>query len=646
MDPKLFPELGFFPQTSPTCSYIVSRSMANCSEKSMLVQRERKVSCWTCRLRHKKCDAALPICGACTMLEIDCHYDADRPDWMDNGERQKQKAQRVKAQIQQIAKKRRGVAQLERILEEIFNAPKQEQTSPTLNTDSSPIQPHQPQLPETADLAYRNENAGFRSILGSVQGSSDLNGQPTQLDTSVRPPAEPSRQDLRLDSATPRSEYDMAFITAYLDYVFPSIFPFYKPSILDGGRSWVLVLATANNSFFRSIISLSVYFFYIVPVSPDPAYKTCIEKLWKGLQTQVASALSTIQRDLITINRRGVGGSLLDSVYLMANIVQYLSFEIAIRSGKWIIHLKAATDLFEQILRLHGKANGKSSFRTVLSKLKPARTEPEPDGLNADQKLFKFFSSILLVNDVLASTSLGQPPKLTAYYSELDGGDKPPILRSEDVLGCQPWILLAVADIAAFSAWKKEVYKRGELKPADMFSRAATIENRIHVGVQSLDEMNASLGIESAPNLQTYLRHLNFPYDLGSSIQKATDDITRIWAYAAHTYLLVVTQGWDLSDHRIRRNTKKSMHLFQKILSPCWLRCLVWPFCVSGCVAIGDERQAFRNIGGSMQALKAFGTVQDALRIMETVWSNDKIDPKSWDIGACLTSLGYGVLLV
>ncbi|KAI5456182.1 fungal-specific transcription factor domain-containing protein [Mariannaea sp. PMI_226] len=346
----------------------------------------------------------------------------------------------------------------------------------------------------------------------------------------------------------------------------------------------------------------------LLPYRPNPAHKVCAESIWKELHTQVASALLTIQRDLIAADGRGAGASLLDSVYLMANIVQYLNFEIAIRSGKWKGHLTAATNLFKQILQVHGWANVSKSIRIVLRNLLDTNPGPRPDEPNADQGIFKFFSSVL-VNDMIASTSLGQPPKHKAYYSQLEGGDRPPVLRTEDILGCESWILLRVADIATLHDWKKELSKIGVLKTTNILSHATSIENRIQDGLKRLDKLDASRGKDSVPNLKTYLQYPTFPYDLGSSIRQAMDDMTSIWSYAAHTYLLVVTQGWDLSDTPIRTNTRKSVQLFQKIFSPCWLRCLVWPICISGCVAVNDDkRQAFRRIGSSMQALQAFGT--------------------------------------
>jgi hypothetical protein len=347
----------------------------------------------------------------------------------------------------------------------------------------------------------------------------------------------------------------------------------------------------------------------------------------------------------MALGRRGVSSSLLESVTLMGNIVQYLGFEVAMRSGKWKIHLEAATNLFQQILEAHGDKNGTKGMQSILSKLHHGGSEPTYNVPSPDQGAFKFFSSVLLVNDIIASTSLGRPSKLTMYHCELDRNGEPPTLTTQDILGCQSWVLLALSDIAALDAWKKDEAKMGKLITADLTSRAASIESRIQACISELDEPETTGGSKTVRNFEAFLQHARYACDIGS-IDKGCADVTRIWAFAAYTYLLVVLHGWKMSDPQIRKNTTETIKIFQKIASPFWLRSLVWPFCVSGCVASQEERVVFRAIGNSLEALQAFGTVREALSILDTVWSKNDMHESAWDIAECLKSLGYAVLLV
>lgn len=64
--------------------------------------------CWTCRLRKKKCDETRPACLVCVSLDLNCHAYGRKPEWMDRGLLQKDKAREVKQTVQtQAARKYR-----------------------------------------------------------------------------------------------------------------------------------------------------------------------------------------------------------------------------------------------------------------------------------------------------------------------------------------------------------------------------------------------------------------------------------------------------------------------------------------------------------------------------------------------------------
>lgn len=563
----------------------------------------------------------MPICGGCATLEIDCHYHAVKPDWMDNGQGQRQMMQQIKSQVKQSAKRRRGIAQMETIAKELYSMP-------AANPVDIASNPH--------DTPLSNSPRWF-----------ELGGSSSQASPSPRVLKDQPCQERSIGSLTSQTELGMGFITGYMDYVLPSLYPFYNPSVLDGGRTWILVLAMKNTAFFSSIVSLSSYFFSIVPVVPGPDHAICAAVTWEELQTQVAAALSIVQHDLMALGRRGVGNSLLDSVSLMANILQYLGFEMAIRSGKWKLHLEAATNLFLQILEAYGDEDGERGVRGVLKKLDRGQSESMYKIPNADQNSFRFFSSILVIDNILASTSLGRPSRLSTYHFEIEppSNSNLQILSPEEILGCQPWVLLALSDVAALDAWKHNDPHLDTFKATQISSRAASIESRIRLGIKGLDELMTGISDPAQKwDVLVPYRHCNRSM---RSHERELAGVTRIWAYAIHTYLRIVLHGWQMSDDEIRKNTLESIQVFKTISSPFWLRSMVWPFCISGCVALPEEREAFQTIGNSLEAMQAFGTTREALSILETVWSKTDTCEDSWTIGDCLKSfLGYPVLLV
>ncbi|KAK7417264.1 hypothetical protein QQX98_004698 [Neonectria punicea] len=567
---------------------------------------------------------------------------------MDNGGRQQQMTKRIKSQVKQSAKRRRGIALMESIAQNLTATSPDDETLSGLDDVSM----------SNATLTRGESSSGIRSPSSSANPTGAAAEDVFLPDPPFAPPHTPKYSGYASapndqGSLVPRNETDMGFITAYMDYVFPALFPFYRPPILQGGRTWLLVLAMRNEGYLSTIVSLTSYFFSVVPVDTShPDHNHCVSDTWKGLQKQMDLVLATVQDDLKDISRRGVGDSLLDSVYLLINIGQLLNFELAVPSGKWQIHLDAATGLSNQIIQHHASSGESRGISAVLDKLHNTHMAVP---ITPIQGAFRFFSAILLIDDIISSISLDRPPRLKAYHPELvqaDAPDKEPTLRIEEVIGCHAWVLLAVSEIATLDQWKKSQSESGHLIQAELLSRANLIEKRLQEGHRRLDQHDLSChdlstsDSKSDKQLQAYLEHSSWSRDLSPPTPEVHAHLTRIWAHAAHSYLLVVLLGWQPDDARIRSNTTRVIDLLNKTPSYTWLRSVVWPFCVSGCLALGEQRQTFSMMGDSMAALQTFGTLREALSVMENVWGQSEIDVASWDLGSCLKSLGHVALLV
>lgn len=177
-------------------------------------------TCWTCRLRRKKCDRAVPTCKACATLKITCHCSESRPDWMDGGEKQSDMAQRVRAEIRQGAEARRERQYIQVMT--LHDKP--------LNAESNSSLP--------LDVNDQTVRKKFESALDPF---ADMGNQ-------------------------------THFTMMYLDHVFPFLFPFCQPSILEGGRAWLLAMLRHNEALYHSAMSLSSYF---LPLS-FPSHLACL----------------------------------------------------------------------------------------------------------------------------------------------------------------------------------------------------------------------------------------------------------------------------------------------------------------------------------------------------------------------------------
>jgi hypothetical protein len=343
-------------------------------------------------------------------------------------------------------------------------------------------------------------------------------------------------------------------------------------------------------------------------------------------------------------------------------MVQVLSFEVAVaNAGNWQIHLQAASFLFDQIMEHRGKAeDGRPCWYRLLRDLGEGPVVPHSvpeihQPWSADQASLRFFTASLLFFDTLSATALDQSPSLQKYHDHLlttfpvccDSHPSlacRPHLDMEEFFGVPNWVFLAIARSAALAAWKKEQKLANSLSMTCLVTRAVDIQQDLRTHIHDLD-----LWLNDLPPTQIVVADPSNPLSTPTFTPYDRALISRIWAQAALTYLSVVVSGWQPSSSEVRNSITATISLLQRLSSPVSLRTVVWPFAVTGCLATACEEQFFRDLVAGMGSLQAFGTVREALQIMEHVWSHRDclgMVPDTWDLAACFRSLGHPALLV
>lgn len=647
--------------------------------------------CWTCRLRRKKCDEARPVCHICAALEIDCVYSDDKPEWMDGADRQKQKADWVKREVKRKAAHRRERRHLQGLEVRL------ESLDASLTDDGGGCAAGKNDLinaapPSAATTASSSSRAGTHSAGSAQESGSGSDGTRTDSPFSV-----PSPEDAAEGRALPgldlggtlTQEAEAHAIMLYLDYVFPFLFPFYRPSFLDVGRGWLLVLLTKNKALFHSAISLAQYFYGIV-LGHVRATQECQVRSLGALHKQHGLALQWLQREMQDIVTRGVKGNLAEANRVMASIIQLMLCEAAIATpGNWVMHLDAATELFNEIMKHHAVSEtGLTCFMLVLLQLgtKPLTWTPKNHPWGSDQAILRFFAAQLLFIDTIASTSLQRPPRLQRWHQHLlltvedPSGLMPktekeqtlPHINLHEFVGVQNWVVASIADIAALDAWKKERKKNGSLSITELVSRAQPIKQRLLASLHALDEEDAdaepdgqtttssSSSSSSSGPVQPPLLQQQQPYFGGGILAggrtttTATTGVhTRIWAHAALAYLGVVVSGWQAWSGEVRGPVGRVVALLRRLPGRDCLRTLAWPFTVAGCLADRRQERVLRDMAAEAAAaagpLRAFGTLRDGLAVLETVWARRaeiEANPDRWDLAACLGCLCQPALLI
>ena len=115
---------------------------------------------------------------------------------------------------------------------------------------------------------------------------------------------------------------------------------------------------------------------------------------------------------------------------------------------------------------------------------------------------------------------------------------------------------------------------------------------------------------------------------------------TRIWAQAALTYLCVVLSGWQPASDEIRQSNTRTLELLRGVPAPSSLRSVAWPLCVTGCLVCPGQEAEIRAMVGAVGSLEVYGTLREAMAIMENVWVHrGEFETASWDLASCFTSM-------
>ncbi|KAF5251161.1 hypothetical protein FANTH_3705 [Fusarium anthophilum] len=606
-------------------------------------------SCWICRVRHKKCDETHPTCENCAALGLACHFSDDKPEWMDNGERQRQMSQRLKAQVKRNARYRRGRYMIQKITHQIDNGPTQagSSVSPLVPTPGS-TSPGIAGSESVDDTTPASWPSNIDSDI-SIYADSGVHKVRNTVDLPLR---ENPRHFLFGDTFREMlnvnldGEEDLRFLMTYKDYVFPLLHPFYHTSFFEGGHNWLLVAAFRNPESRQLIVSLVTYFFSVVPLVPGAGNTSCSAFTWEQVQRKSEQAFKGMQHRVEIL---GVGANLWERTHLFGDIMLLLEFETMTQySQAWRPHLDAALILFKQIL-------DSPEIRHVVWRLTFDPTDMsaqeaskiDSSGINlfsSTQVALRFFAAKIILADIISSSVLEQVPRLNNYYEKLISGQVDDSLNMKDVTGCENWVFLNVADTVALDAWKKETKKTGNFSFMNLVQRAGKIVEKLDQGLAILNDEESRA--QNAPHQR---REVFAEYTLVRTMRPPPDAynaITRIWATAARLYLIVVLSGWSTETNEVVELVSSNLKLLQDLNKPSWLMTLAWPFCVTGCLVSESQESVVESIFDTTKPLSNVGGLTEAMKIVRETWKRRGLLNQEWDIAACFRSLDDIPLLV
>lgn len=439
----------------------------------------------------------------------------------------------------------------------------------------------------------------------------------------------------------------------YFDYVFPILFPFYRPGLFETGRSWLLLLLRKSRIAYHSTFSLASYFFTMALTEADMGKEVgdCKQRRWEELQKQTDKCFDSIRTDMLALGLKSATATKLEKVEMMESVIQVLIFETALgKSTPYNSHLAAAIALMEDVMTDSARTRRDQSQSKLLSVLLDLE-EPLWTGRDCTQHIWspyqaglRFSAGLLVFIDVVASTARQEAPRLLSYHPDIlsrtdDGGAvvSDVEVRLSNITGCRNWVIRSIAEISALASWKREQSKANSLSVVELVDRAAVLASDLRNGI--LETQNC--------HIATSTSSMNYrpPFDLHPN-PSATFKSTLTWAYAAQLYLSVVLSGWQLSNADVRGHVTEIIRLLQDV--PAYhLRALAWPVCVAGCLALESEERSFSALLSYQGKVYTAGALNDVREIWERVWqTRNSLRATTFDLASCFSILGSPVLLV
>lgn len=199
--------------------------------------------CWTCQLRHRKCDREAPHCNECSDRNIQCHGYGSKPAWMDDGPAEARERSRIKAAVKSNFRQtrvRQNEARKAKDRQSIHSASLSQSSPSDLSRICTPVR-----------TSHENSRTSPPDVSSPVpdQWSALEQMEDDEESDAARPADTQSSDDL--------SAQEAGLVMYYLDHVFPYQFPYSSSNFRLGQRGWILWLLMRRGPFHDAAMSLA-----------------------------------------------------------------------------------------------------------------------------------------------------------------------------------------------------------------------------------------------------------------------------------------------------------------------------------------------------------------------------------------------------
>jgi len=256
------------------------------------------------------------------------------------------------------------------------------------------------------------------------------------------------------------------------------------------------------------------------------------------------------------------------------------------------------------------------------------QASPDEISLSADERFaLEFLLSAFLWLDIHAHISArARFSQQVDYILVLEKGN----VRLENLFGCKTWVLILILKISELDIWKKECEENQRLSVAELAKLGLQIEAALNHGLAGI--LAQTTCEDTLPGIPT--------------TEDRSLQITKVFALAALTYLHVVVSGAQPDLPEIRDSVARSMDILEDLSRQDNLETVVWPACITGCMASKDRQDNFRRLVTVEGVPDNGGNLPRAIEIVELCWKDREAGLQNCEWSSVMKHQGQTVLLV
>ncbi|KAL5363157.1 putative C6 transcription factor [Aspergillus floccosus] len=423
-----------------------------------------------------------------------------------------------------------------------------------------------------------------------------------------------------MESVRPGESEDFLFMH-YLNRVFYIQYPFYLSHDRRGKGCLFSILRMVKPAYLASLALGERDLLSIQSQEGDVTTNLARLRAKGGYYDRATQATQRLLRESHTWNRSAHMAHIIES---LTSIHQLLFWELfAGGTGNWQVLLRQAAGLITGLLEARTPLANTKAPSAIYASLEETLSPGDHDA--ASVMLGSFVSL-----DIISSASTRRPPFLNIDHAQ---ALQNPSVSLEGIMGCRNSVMALIFEISLLDRWKEESQAVHKLSIIDLAERGRRIEERLRQELVDTKTLT-----DTCPTLLSHSGVLSGP---------ANPDVNRLFALAALIYLHVVISGAHPELPEIADAVSQAIAIYKGLWDRRMLQSvLVWPFCVSGCLALGEQQTFFRNLVTAAEITETTpGTCFEALKIMEECWETRKSGPRNCDWASIMKCRGYYLLL-